>query len=61
MTIRGLIEYDDMQVLDVVEVGDNYRKIATEYRFQGELVKRDVTVNPLRPFEIQSIEGKLNG
>lgn len=61
MTTQGLIEFDKLEVKDVVEVGDNYRKIATEYRFGGELVRRDVTVNALRGLESTAVQGKING
>jgi len=61
MTTQGLIEFDKLEVKDVVEVGDNYRKIATEYRFGGELVRRDVTVNAFRGLESTAVQGKING
>lgn len=61
MTTEGLLEFDQLAVLDIVEVGDNYRKIATEYRYQDRLVKRSVTVESLRGLESQAIEGKLGG
>jgi len=61
ITTKGLIDLIDLQVTDVVEVGDNYRKIATEFRHHGELVRRDVAVSALRGLETQAVEGKLNG
>ena len=61
LTTHGLIDLSQLEVKDVVETGDNYRKIATEYRLNGELVRRDVTVNALRGLESQSIEGRVNG
>lgn len=61
MTTKGLVELDQLEVLDVVETGDNYRKVATEYRLNGELVRRDVTVNALRGIESQATEGRING
>lgn len=63
-TAKGLLDTNHLEVKDVVESGDNgvpYRKIATEYRLNGELVRRDVTVTALRGIESQAIQGTLNG
>jgi hypothetical protein len=60
-TTQGLIEFDELDVKDIVEMGDNYRKIATEWRYQGELVRRDVAVSALRPLQTETVEGKLGG
>ncbi len=46
-TIKGPIERDQLEVKDIVTEGDNYRAIATEWFFQGELVKRDCHVSVL--------------
>lgn len=59
ITTKGLIEYGELTVNDIVEVGDNHRKIATEYRHQGELVRRDVVINVFRPLISDAVEGKL--
>lgn len=40
-TIKGPIERERLVVQDIVEEGPNYRSIATEWRLDGELVKRD--------------------
>lgn len=61
LTNLGLLNLDDLEIIDVVEIGDNYRKIASEFRYKGELVKRDVTVSALRPLTSESFEGNLNG
>jgi len=61
LTTKGLIELADLAVCDVVEVGDNYRKVATEYRHAGELVRRSVAVEAFRPLEYTAAEGMLNG
>ena len=61
LTTKGLIEMSDMEVKDVIEVGDNYRKVATEYRYQGELVRRSVAVEALRPLETEGVQGAING
>jgi len=59
ITTKGLVDFDRLLVRDVVEVGPNYRKIATEYLLDGELVRRDVTVNALRGLETQAVEGEI--
>lgn len=62
-TAQGLKELSELDVEDIVEVGDNgvpYRKIATEYRLAGELVRRDVTATALRGIEAQSIQGAIS-
>jgi hypothetical protein len=63
-TAKGLLDTNHLEVKDVVETGDNgvpFRKIATEYRLDGELVRRDVSVTALRGIESQSIQGKIGG
>lgn len=60
-TTKGLIELDQLRVQDVVEVGDNHRKIASEFYFGEELVRRDVAVSVLRGIETQATEGQING
>jgi len=60
-TTQGLMDLSRLEVKDVVEVGDNYRKIATEYRLGGELVRREVTVTALRPIETVAEQGVING
>ena len=47
-TTKGLIERDLLEVTDIVTEEDNARVIATEWRLDGELVKRDVHVSILR-------------
>lgn len=60
MTTAGLVELDQLHVTDVVEVGDNHRKIATEFRLDGELVRRDVAVSMLRGLSMEGTPGELN-
>lgn len=45
ITTLGEIDRDKLEVKDVVTEQPGSRAIATEYYFQGELVRRDVTVN----------------
>lgn len=61
LTTKGMIEYGELTVNDIVEVADNHRKIATEYHLGGELVRRDVVVNIFRPLTSELAEGKLSG
>lgn len=61
MTTKGLIDIEELVITDHIEVGDNYRKVATEYRHLGELVKRTVSVDGLRMPGSESYQGNLNG
>jgi hypoxanthine-guanine phosphoribosyltransferase len=47
-TTKGLIDRDLLTVEDIVDEGDNYRSVATEWRLDGELVRRDAAVSILR-------------
>jgi hypothetical protein len=51
-TTLGLVDYDKLQVTDIVNETDNSRAIATEWRLDGELVRRDVAVSILRGHSI---------
>ena len=46
-TILGPIERDQLVVTDLIEEGPNHRTIVTEWRFKGEVVKRDGHVSIL--------------
>jgi hypothetical protein len=46
-TIKGLIDRDRLTVEDIVSEDENSRAIATEYRLDGELVRRDAWVSIL--------------
>jgi hypothetical protein len=61
LTIKGLIDFDKLNVKDIVEVGDNHRKVATEWYLEDELVRRSVAVEMLRPAESAAEQGNLNG
>lgn len=61
LTTRGLVELSDLKVIDLVDLGDNHRKIATEFYLNEELVRRDVAVSMLRPIESETIQGAFNG
>lgn len=47
-TTKGLIDINKLEVVDVISTVDNARVIATEWRLNEELVRRDVNVNVLR-------------
>jgi hypothetical protein len=47
-TTKGLIDRADLIATDVVSEEDNARVIATEWHFDGELVRRDVAVSILQ-------------
>jgi len=61
LTTKGEIDLESLDVRDVVELCDNTRKIATEYRLGDELVRRDVTVNMLVPPKMGIVEGDIGG
>lgn len=48
-TTKGVIDTDDLNVIDEVTLNETSRVIATEWRLKatGELVRRDVNVNIL--------------
>lgn len=48
MTTKGLLDSASLSVQDIVTDEDNARVTATEWRHDGELVRRDVNVNILR-------------
>lgn len=48
ITTRGLIARELLEVTDHIEWHDNARVTATEWRLDGELVRRDVHANVLR-------------
>jgi hypothetical protein len=47
-TIKGLLPLGDLEVKDIVTVTDNSRCIATEYYYNGELVKRSAWADVFR-------------
>ena len=57
MTTQGPLDLDTLAVSDVVEVVDNARKVATEFRLNDELVRRDVAISMLMPPESAQMTG----
>lgn len=46
LTTKGRVSRDLLEVTDIVFEEENARVIATEWRLNGEIVRRDVYVNP---------------
>lgn len=51
-TTKGLIERSRLEAKDIVFEEENARVMATEWYLDGELVRRDVNVNMLRPLDL---------
>lgn len=51
-TTLGLVPHEQLNVQDITEWHDNARVTATEWRKDGELVRRDVHVNILRGHDL---------
>ena len=60
-TTKGLVEFSDLRIQDVVETGDNHRKILSQYFLGDELVRQSVFVDALRPLEAEAVGGKVGG
>jgi len=58
-TTKGLVDYEALEVKDIVSVTDNSRAVASEFYLNGELVRRDVAVSMLRPIEAAVEHGSL--
>lgn len=60
LTTEGEIDIERLEVKDVVEIGDNHRKVASEFYLDGKLVRRDVAVSMLRGITANATEGKIS-
>ena len=58
-TTKGLVPFRDLSVTDHFELHEGTRVHATEWRMNGELVRRDVEVNVLRGLEITSAQASV--
>jgi len=58
-TKDGLISSADLEVKDIIEWHDNARVTATEWRRNGEIVRRDVNVNILRGLTMGADQAQL--
>ena len=58
-TAQGLVPFSELEVTDIVEMRDNARVTATEWRRNGELVRRDVNVSILRGLEMSGQQAQL--
>lgn len=47
-TIKGLIDSEDLRIVDEILLEDNARVFTTTWYLEDELVRRDVNVNILR-------------
>jgi len=60
-TKKGMIDSALLDVRDIVTTEDNARVISTEWSLNGDLVRRDVSVNILRGLELcNSINEDIN-
>jgi hypothetical protein len=48
-TVQGLVPMDQLEIADLVEIGDGYRKITTRYFLGEECVRQSVAIDILRP------------
>lgn len=58
-TTKGLVDRDLLTVADVVSDEPNARVTATEWRMDGELVRRDVHVNILAGQSLSGEQGAM--
>lgn len=58
-TTKGLVERDQLTVIDVTTDEPNARVTATEWRMGDELVRRDVHVNILAPQSLGAEQGSV--
>lgn len=58
-TIDGLIDRELLEVKDIIDEGDNYRSIATEWYLDGKLVRRDAAVSILRGHALSGEQAEL--
>lgn len=60
-TTKGLVPFEKLEVHDIVTLEENARVMATEWRLNGEIVRRDVNVNMLRGLEIGLAQESVGG
>lgn len=58
-TTKGLVPLNELEVTDVTSIEGQARVTATEWRKDGELVRRDVHVNLLRGLEMNGQQGSI--
>lgn len=60
-TIKGNVDLDSLEIVDRIELFDNCRKITTEYRLNGEVVRTDIAASMLRgPAHSPATPGKMS-
>lgn len=58
-TTKGLVERSRLAVQDLIDEQETCRVIATEWRLDGEIVRRDVNVNMLRGLEMGAEQARV--
>lgn len=58
-TTKGLVPLSQLEVKDIVSYTANSRDMATEWRKDGELVRRDVWVSILRGHSLAGEQGAV--
>jgi hypothetical protein len=58
-TTHGLVPYEQLEVVDQIEMFDNARKITTTWKLAGEMVRTDVHVSILRGLESEAVQGAM--
>jgi hypothetical protein len=58
-TIKGLLPSEDLEVKDIVSWTDNSRCVASEYYYNGELVKRSAWADILRSVPVLGEQPKI--
>ena len=53
-TTKGLIDIDQLEIVDNITLEDNARICSTEWYLEGELVRRDCNINVLRGLSLVS-------
>ena len=60
ITTKGLLDINLLTVKDEITLEENSRVTATEWYYDGELVRRDVNVNILRGLETTNHQENFN-
>lgn len=58
-TTKGLLPLEELEIHDIIELHENARVIATEWRKDGEVVRRDVNVNILRGLDLNGSQATI--
>ena len=58
-TTKGLVPVEQLEVWDSITWQDNARVYVTEWRMNGEMVRRDTWVSVLRALDVMAPTGTL--